>query len=148
MKNYVICTNVDPETTSSLVKVSKEISLQDVRVHFVKIIEIQIFSAENTSSLYPREEEYPEIENYNTKKMKHLAQQMGLDEKNCFFKCFFELKREEKILIYLKEVNADLVVTSTRGKHGVEGFFTSSFTDFLCKFSPCDVLVTRERKHS
>jgi nucleotide-binding universal stress UspA family protein len=47
---------------------------------------------------------------------------------------------------YLKEVKADLVVTATKGKHGIDGFFSSSFTDYLCKFSPCDVLVMRPAK--
>jgi nucleotide-binding universal stress UspA family protein len=50
---------------------------------------------------------------------------------------------EEEIVDILKNVNATLVVVATRGKHGFEGLFHSSFTDYMVKFAPCDVFVVR-----
>lgn len=50
---------------------------------------------------------------------------------------------EEEIIDILKSVNATLVVVATRGKHGFEGLFHSSFTDYMVKFAPCDVFVVR-----
>lgn len=50
---------------------------------------------------------------------------------------------KEKVIEYLKEVKADLVITATRGKHGIEGLFSSSFTDHLVKHAPCNVLTLR-----
>ncbi len=49
----------------------------------------------------------------------------------------------EAICQKVKELKANLVVLSTRGKHGFEGLFHSSFTDHLVRFSTCDVYVVR-----
>ena len=62
-------------------------------------------------------------------------------------KTFFEITSdyhpEELVVDYLKKNKASLIVVATRGKHGFEGLFHSSFTDYMVKFSPCDVFVVR-----
>jgi nucleotide-binding universal stress UspA family protein len=50
---------------------------------------------------------------------------------------------EEEVIDFLRNVNATLIVVATRGKHGFEGLFHSSFTDYMVKFAPCDVFVVR-----
>lgn len=50
---------------------------------------------------------------------------------------------EEEIIDILKRIHASLIVVATRGKHGFEGLFHSSFTDYMVKFAPCDVFVVR-----
>lgn len=50
---------------------------------------------------------------------------------------------EEEMIDTLKKLDVSLVVVSTRGKHGFEGLFHSSFTDQMVKFAPCDVYVVR-----
>jgi nucleotide-binding universal stress UspA family protein len=60
---------------------------------------------------------------------------------------YFHLNRdfspEEEMIATLKKLGTTLVVVSTRGKHGFEGLFHSSFTDQMVKFAPCDVYVVR-----
>ncbi len=53
------------------------------------------------------------------------------------------LHPDEEMIHFLRELKAKLVVVSTRGKHGLKGLFTSSFTDRMVKFSPCHILVLR-----
>lgn len=62
------------------------------------------------------------------------------------YHCLFDPYPKRKMVDYLKESKADLVITSTSDKHGIEGLFMSSFTDYLLKFSPCDVLAVRPSK--
>lgn len=50
---------------------------------------------------------------------------------------------EEEVIATLKNLGCSLVVVSTRGKHGFDGLFHSSFTDQMVKFAPCDVYVVR-----
>lgn len=50
---------------------------------------------------------------------------------------------EEDVVDYLKKIQADLIVVSTRGRHGIQGLFHSSFTEYMVKFAPCDVYVLR-----
>lgn len=59
------------------------------------------------------------------------------------FKVTKDFNPEEEIIELLKRENATLVVVATRGKHGFEGLFHSSFTDYMVKFAPCDVFVVR-----
>ena len=130
----------------TLKNIKNDISIENTKLHFVRIVEIQIFSADTVSTIYPPESEYADIESYSIKQMKNLAKKMSINEEQATFSCFFETRREEKIVSFIKEKKADLIVTATRGKHGIEGLFSSSFTDYLCKFSPCDVLVMRSHK--
>lgn len=54
-----------------------------------------------------------------------------------------DFQPEEEMIDILKEQKATLVVVATRGKHGFDGLFHSSFTDYMVKFAPCDVFVVR-----
>lgn len=145
IKNYVLCTTIDPETMNTLENLPKNIDLNNAIIHMVRIVEIQIFNNEHLSTPFPEESDYPAIEKFTTKIMNLTAASLKINQEQIITKCFFEFNREKKIIEYLKEVNADLVVSVPRKKHGL---FSSSFTKFLCHFSPCDVLVIRPDKSS
>jgi len=53
------------------------------------------------------------------------------------------LHPDEEMIQYLTKLKSELVVVSTRGKHGMKGLFTSSFTDRMVKLAPCHILVLR-----
>ncbi len=59
-----------------------------------------------------------------------------------------EFSPEDEVISTIKSLQSDLLVVSTRGKHGFQGLFQSSFADKMLKFSPCDVYVVRPRKHN
>lgn len=50
---------------------------------------------------------------------------------------------QEEVIDILKDRLATLIVVATRGKHGLDGLFHSSFTDYMIKYAPCDVFVVR-----
>lgn len=52
---------------------------------------------------------------------------------------------EEEVVALLKDFGAELIVVATRGHHGFESLFHSSFTQHLVKFAPCDVFVIRPK---
>ncbi len=54
-----------------------------------------------------------------------------------------DLNPEERIIDIVKELGATLVVVTTVGRHGFEGFFHSSFTNHIIKLAPCDVFVVK-----
>lgn len=53
---------------------------------------------------------------------------------------------QEEVIDILKDRMATLIVVATRGKHGLDGLFHSSFTDYMIKYAPCDVFVVRPEK--
>lgn len=143
MKNYVLCTTMEEQSLDTLKRVGSTLDLQNAIVHIVTIVEIKIYNLELAPFVYPSEDQYAEIESSAKMMMNSLATTLGLKQENIRIHCFFDSNRETRIKKYLIDEKADLVVSATRGKHGIDGFFSSSFTDYLCKFSPCDVLVMR-----
>jgi nucleotide-binding universal stress UspA family protein len=145
MKTYVLCTTLEQHSIDTLKNLKGRLDLSNAIVHFVTIFEIKTYNLDLIPFFYPVEEQYAEMKNAAEGIIQSLADDLEIKKDNTVISCFFESNRETKIKKYLKEVEADLVVTATRGKHGIDGFFSSSFTEFLCKFSPCDVLVMRPR---
>lgn len=143
MKNYVLCTTMEEQSLDTLKRIGSTLDLQNAIVHIVTIVEIKVYNMELAPFVYPSEDQYTEIESSAKILMNSLATTLGLKKENIRINCFFDSNRETRIKKYLIDEKADLVVSATRGKHGIDGFFSSSFTDYLCKFSPCDVLVMR-----
>jgi nucleotide-binding universal stress UspA family protein len=144
MKNIVICVDLNENSIEALKKFHQyHHDFKHATLHFIHIFEIHIYNADLVPVVFPNESQYVEIEKSTHLILDKLAHDVGARDDQIQTKCFFSHSREEKIRHYLTEVNADLVVVATRGKHGIEGFFSSSLADFLCKFSPCAVLVLR-----
>lgn len=146
MKTYVICTTLEEDSINTLKKLRNDIELKHANIHIVTVVEKQIYTVDLTPYVYPVEAQFPGIESSALDILNSLGHSLGIDKSKLTCKCFFEYDREKTVKDYLNEVNADLVIAATRGKHGLEGFFSSSFTDYLCKFAPCDVLVMRPKK--
>lgn len=146
MKSIVICVNLNQQTLDTLKTIPSKIDLQDAQIHLIHVFEIRYASAEFVPVIYPMPDQYPEIENSVLKTLTGLASDLKLPENHVIKKCVFSQSRESFLKEYLTEVKAELVVVATRGKHGIEGLFSSSLTDFFCKYSPCDVLVLRPKK--
>ena len=148
MKNIVVCADLNQNSLDTLKSLGHSLDFQDAILHFIHIFEIHMYNADIVPVIFPTEVQYPEIEKSTLSILDKLAKDVGARSDQVKLKCFFAHSREEKINSYIKEVNAEMVVVATRGKHGIEGFFSSSLADFLCKYSPCDVLVIRPKKNT
>jgi len=114
-------------------------------VHLVHIVKKNITPLEFGLVEMPDENTYQEMAPTLEKYLRDEAQKIIPEKYRGEF--FFHLTRdfspEEEMIGVLKKTNVDLLVVSTRGKHGFEGLFHSSFTDKMVKYSPCDVYVVR-----
>lgn len=146
MKSIVICVDLNQHSLDTLKTISDKINLQDSQVHLIHVFEIQYTGQGYYAIIYPTAEEYPEIEKSVLKGLTELAKDLKLPENRVVKKCVFSHSKEIVLKDYLTEVNAEMVIVATRGKHGIDGLFSSSLTDFLSKYSPCDVLVLRPAK--
>lgn len=144
MKNVVVCVDLNEDSVNVLKDLGKKIDLlKDTKVHLIHAFEIHMGAMEFASFIYPIPEQYPEIESSVLGILDNLARDLGLSPNQIEKHCIFSHSKEQTVREYLEDKKADLVVISTRGKHGIEGFFASSLADFLCKYSPCDILVMR-----
>lgn len=146
MKNIVLCVDLREECLNVLKTVGQKINLKEAKVHLVHAFEIQSGVMEFATFVYPTEEQYPDIEKSVLDLLTSLQKDLGLPDSQVEKHCYFSHSKESAMKDYLVSKKADLVVLSTRGKHGLEGFFASSLADYLCKYSPCDVLVLRPNR--
>lgn len=146
MKNIVICADLNEASLARIRDLRHDIDLKHAKIHIVHVFEIQYYVAEFTPYVFPSEEQYSAMEKSTLGILEKLGSDLGCSKENLELKCYFGRSSEEKILEYLNISHADLAVVATRGKHGIDGLFSSSLTDFLTKYSPCDVLVLRPRK--
>jgi nucleotide-binding universal stress UspA family protein len=146
MKNIVVCADLNENSLETLKSLHHSSLLENANVHLAHVFEIHMYNADIVPVIFPTEVQYPDIEVSTLSILNKLAKDLGTKPEQTTLKCFFSHSREEKIISYINEVHADLVIVATRGKHGIEGFFSNSLADFLCKYSPCDVMVVRPKK--
>lgn len=147
MKKVVICLSVEnTRETEELKHLVDHEFLKNKEVHFVTIFKRQKFFNEPSFYEFPREEQMADIENSVIDVQKNIAESIlspdGMNHTK--FLCLFDANPKIAIKNYLENSGADLVVTSIR-KHGVEGLFVSSFTDYLTQYAPCDVYVVKHQ---
>lgn len=144
----VVAVNLDQDNLKNVLQLKGKPLLEQSGVTFVHIFKTEVYTLDITPFIYPSKEQYPEIEKSVISILENLGRELLSPEafKLAEFKCFFDISPKEKMIEYLNEVRPDVVVSATRGVHGVKGIFVSSFTDYLCRFSPCPVYVLRPVK--
>lgn len=143
MKEIIVCVDLNQDCIKTLKALPEKINLKDANVHFLHVFKSQLYDEDLSPFTFPLPEQYIVLEKSAIMSLKRLGDDLDLDPARVSAKCFFSLSPKEKIKSYLDETKADLVVIATRGRHGIKGLFSSSLADFLCKFSPCDILVLR-----
>lgn len=148
MKNIVLCANLNDPSLELLSTLKNSPLLESAeKVYIVHCFEIQIYTSDIIAPyVFPTKDKYPELEEATVRVLDTLRDKLGLDKSKVELKCFFDESPKKKTKEFLEEVNADLCVVATRGKHGIKGLFSSSFADHLLKYSPCDIFVLRPKK--
>lgn len=148
MKNIVLCASLNDESLDLLKNLKDSSLFEDSKVHLIHCFEVQLYTADFAPYIYPTEDKYPEIEEASKTILKSVEDELkgNSNIKEFETRVFFSQSPKQKIKEYLESINADLVVVATRGKHGIDGLFSSSFAEFLVKFSPCDVHILRPKK--
>ena len=148
MKNVVICCSLEDENIELLKALKGKSALEDATLHFVHIFEIHVYTSDFSPYIFPSEDKYPEIEEASKKVMRTVAENVCTPSEleKSKVECYFAYSPKQKITEYLQEVGADLVVVASKQKHGIEGLFSSSFTEHLVKYSPCDVHILRAKE--
>ena len=145
----VIAAPLEPDLQKPLLRLKNNPLLKNAEVHLVHVFHLQYYFNEFSLYTYPMDDQFPEIEKSVKLGLetlsKDLFQASNAPEK-IVTNCFFHQDAKEKMVEYLNEVKADLVVVSTRGKHGLQGIFASSFAEHLNRFSPCDIYVLRPQQ--
>lgn len=144
-KDIVLCAGLNEESINNLGALKGVFDVDNSNLHIVHCFEVQVYTSEFAPFIFPTEDKYPEIEEATKGVLKNLATTLVGPERaaKVSLHCLFSTTPKQRIIEFMKEMNADLAVVATKGSHGLAGIFHSSFAEYLMKFSPCDVYVTR-----
>ncbi len=126
-------------------KFFKENNIESGTVNLVHIFEIRNFINEFSAYTYPDEESTPKIKEQFLSMLKRFGEELFGNNPNLTLNCFclFDADPKKAMIDFLEERESDLVMVPTEGKHGITGFFHSSFAEHLCQFAKCPVLVLK-----
>lgn len=142
MKKVVICMPLDEKLQKDIFEGIKKLSwLNESEVDFVQIFKQESFPYLMPPTVFPDQDQKGEIQKTIVEIFEGLTKDLNYKNKN--YHVAFDESPKDGMVAYLKENNADLVITYTREKHGITGYFASSFTEFLVKHAPCSVLTLR-----
>ena len=114
-------------------------------VHFLHVVKKSVSALEFGLVEVPDEKTYqsmvPNLQQHLRSEAEKIVPKSFKGE--VFYHLDLNFGPEDKIIATLKDIHATLLVVSTRGKHGFEGLFYSSFADKMVKYSPCDVYIVR-----
>lgn len=145
-KNLVLALALENELLIPFYKWCKDFDFNSFdSISFIHIVKKTYTPLEFSIVEFPTEENFQEMKPTLEKFLQEESKKIiPLNYKgNIQFIVTKHLHPDEEMVHQLNELNSKLVVVSTRGKRGLKGFFTGSFTDRMVKFAPCNILVLR-----
>ena len=144
-KKVVICVSLkDEKQTKELEHLKGSGLLENCHVQLVSIFKIGRYMNELSFYDYPSSDQYDTIKSSVSEILESIGRNIAPESAKVESVCLFDANPKLKMRNYLEQEKIDLVISSIR-QHGVEGIFTSSFTDYLCRSAPCDVYVVKSR---
>lgn len=140
-----LCISGDDNLNACFRKLKESNFLAGKEVTFIHLVEQQVYSSEFAPIMWPTEDKFQEMKPTIEKRLNHWKNELihGADLQYTHTEVFLASDSKSELVKFLKNKKIDEVVTVTRGKHGIEGLFTSSLTEYLVKYSPCNLYVLR-----
>src|SRR5690606_11946238 len=92
-------------------------------------------------TIYPNPEQKEEIRKTIQEILDGVTAEVGAASKVSH--CLFHVNPKEGSIEYLEKAAPDLCIGFSKERHGLSGYFHSSFSEYLIKHSPVPVLVLR-----
>ncbi|HXH32646.1 MAG TPA: universal stress protein [Bacteriovoracaceae bacterium] len=146
LQNIVVAIDIDESLLQPLYQWGRTFDFSHVsKVTFVHIVKKNITPLEFGLMESPDEKTFlemrPTLEQFmNDEARKIIPQEY---QGGVAHRLAMDLNPEDRMIEIVKELGATLVVVTTKERHGLEGFFHSSFTSHMIKLAPCDVFVVK-----
>ena len=142
MKNIVVCMPMDEKAQNAIIKRLAGVDwLKEASFDFVHVFKEENYPYMVPPTIYPNKDQKVEIKQTIEEIFDGLAKDLALSKKTST--CLFHSSPKEGMVEYLRKGNQDLVISHTQEKHDLKDYFHSSFTEYLIKHAPCDVLTIR-----
>ena len=144
-KNVVIDVSLADGSLESMLHLKNSPILANAEnVHLVSVYNDKL--AKYLPCSIVNKEDFNEVEKYARSRMEELKDELkpsDADPARWHVDVVFNNDIKHIAVEFLRNHQADLAVTSTRGHQGINGIFKDSFAFYLVQHAPCDVYVVR-----
>lgn len=148
MKKVLVAVDLNDHSMNLLKeKIAKKDWSQVEELHLVHGFQLQVYADNFFFTAYPMEDQYEGVE----KSVESLFDQLvkGVFEEGTgpkiFKECLISGSPSHEIVEYSKKHKINEMLIGTRGKHGIEGMFSSSFAEYMIRHAHCDLQIFREQ---
>lgn len=143
-EKIIIAVDMNETSLKTLSQINNFDFRKDSEIHLIHIFELNFFSFDFLPTLQPTPENYFLIEKAIEERLDKIKNQLGLgNHEKVVLKCLISGNAKQDFLGYANKNGATLIIAASQEKKGLNGFFESSFTNFLNKFSTASLIILR-----
>ncbi len=146
MKRVMVCVDLTNESLDLLKQDIKKKSWSDVdEVHLIHGFWLQSYVDSFHYTSYPPENLYGDIEQSVIEVFKPLENKLlkSNNKIKVISKCIIASSPKESLVSYAIDKKINSMLIGTRGKHGIAGLFSSSFSEYMVRHAPCELRIIR-----
>ena len=116
-------------------------------VHLVHGFQLQVYADNFFFTAYPMEDQYEEVRKSVSDLLDQLTKDVFKDSSSpkVIKDCLISASPAHHVMEYAKDHKIDEMIIGTRGKHGIEGVFSSSFAEYMIRHAHCDLQIVRAK---
>lgn len=148
MKKVLVAVDLNDDSMKSI---KENLALRDWskvdEVHLVHGFQLQVYADNFLFAAYPMENQYEEVEKSVCGLLDNLTEDLFEEGKGpkVISECLITSGPTQAIVDYARDKKIDEMIIGTRGKHGFEGLFSSSFAEHMIRHAHCDLFICRAR---
>lgn len=149
MKKMMICINLNDHSMKNVFEYLKHFDWTYIsELHLIHGFKLQRYSQGFYLDAYPIEETYQQIKDSAINLLGEIEKEIfkgrKLDKKPTLIKeCFITGSPKDRLTKYSNDEEIDIVLIATRNKHGIKGFFTSSFAHYMVSHAKAELRIIR-----
>jgi nucleotide-binding universal stress UspA family protein len=148
MSNKVMaCIDLKDKSVSAFKEIFKSTDWSDVdELHIVSGFPLQTDTDGFYILSYPLDELQDEVKKSVLAALSDVESVINKDlgPKKIIKECIISSSPKATLTDYAKDNDINKMMITTRGKHGIEGFFSSSFAEYMVRHSKCELQILRE----
>ncbi len=146
MRKLLICVDLQDQSTHPYQEYFKTTKLDNIdEIYIVHAFQKQIYADNFMVTTYPPTDEYDKIKSTAENFLKEIAKGMIPEQliTKTKFECLLTHTPQKDLVEYADKMQASEMIISTRGLHGIEGLFASSFAEYMIRHAHCPLTVLR-----
>lgn len=145
-KKLGICIDLTETSVAQIKRKLEEMNFSDVsEIHLLHGFQKQVYVDNFFFTQFPFQDQMEEVKKSVLEVLTDIEESIKTNGKimTIVKECLIADLPKKEIADYVKENNLDQLIVATRGKHGIEGLFSSSFAEYMVRHVDSELLIIR-----